>query len=144
MITYVTVFIRTKRLIFYQAINLFISSADELFGPITVIRRVPGLPPQKILWTAFRLEARDWERINDIRSIISDANSLQQYFSHEKKPSLWRAIPVLEELQTAWESKRDSGRFITYETAIDNGLQKINKYYSKFDDKPVYILSLGT
>ena len=124
-------------------INLFISSADKLFSPITVICHAPGLPPQKIPWTAFWLETRDWEHINDICSIISDANSLQQYFSHEKKPSLWHAIPALEELQTAWESKRDSGRFMAYETTIDCGLQKINKYYNKFDDKPVYILSLG-
>ncbi|KAK2464611.1 hypothetical protein APHAL10511_003400 [Amanita phalloides] len=68
----------------------------------------------------------NWASINNDRSL----------------PSLWHAIPVLKELQTAWESKRDLGRFMAYETAIDHGLQKINKYYNKFDNKPVYILSL--
>ena len=125
-----------------QAINLFVNSADDLFGPITVIRR-QGFAQKKIPWTAFRLEGKDWDRINDIRLIIGDANAIQQYFSHEQKPTLWRAIPAFEELQTAWEDKRDSPKFKDYETAINRGLQKIGKYYNKFDDKPVYTLSLG-
>lgn len=50
---------------------------------------------------------------------------------------------MLKELQTAWESKHDSERFMAYEIAIDYSLQKINKYYNKFDDKLMYILSLG-
>jgi len=51
---------------------------------------------------------------------------------------------MIEELQTAWEAKRDSDRFSTYQTAINNGLEKLNKYYSRFDEKPAYILALGT
>ena len=82
--------------------------------------------------------------MNDARLIISDANSNQQYFSHEKQPTLWHAVPAFEELQTAWELKQVSSRFAPYKTAIDSGLQKIGKYYSKFDEKPVYIISLGT
>src|SRR6266550_850651 len=126
-----------------QSINLFINSADELFGPITTIRR-QGYPIKKIPWTAFRLNVNDWERVNDIHLIISDANFIQHYFSHEKKPSLWRAIPAFEELQSAWEAKRDSSRFRTYHTAINGGLEKLGKYYRKFDDKPVFVLSLST
>jgi len=30
-----------------------------------------------------------------------------------------------------------------YGTAINNGLSKLNKYYSQFDEKPAYIIALG-
>ena len=125
-----------------QPINLFINSADELFGPITTIRRA-GLPAKQIPWTTFSFKASDWERVNDIRTIVADANNIQQYFSHELRPTLWRAIPTFEELQTGWETKRDSPRYMLYKNAIDRGLSKIGKYYSKFDEKPAYILALG-
>ncbi|KAG1729651.1 uncharacterized protein EDB91DRAFT_1252966 [Suillus paluster] len=49
---------------------------------------------------------------------------------------------AMEELQTAWESKSENIRFTLYKEAIQWGLAKIGKYYSKFDDKPVYILVL--
>ena len=53
-------------------------------------------------------------------------------------------IPAFEELQTAWESKSSTQKFKPYKTAINHGKEKISKYYNKFDDKPVYILSLST
>lgn len=121
---------------------MFISSADELFGPITTIRR-PSHAVKHIPWTAFAFTNRDWERVNDTRIVISDANDMQQIFSSEQHPTLWRAIPALEELQSAWEKKRDMPKYALYNGAIEKGLDKVGKYYRKFDDKPVYILALG-
>ncbi|KAG2739191.1 hypothetical protein P692DRAFT_20756371 [Suillus brevipes Sb2] len=74
-----------------QAINLFVSSADELFGPITSIR-CHGQVTKHIPWTAFALKTLDWECVNDTRIIISDANDIQQYFSSEQQPMLWRTV----------------------------------------------------
>ena len=51
---------------------------------------------------------------------------------------LWRALPVIENLQTAWEAK-----YAMYHDAINDGLEKLKKYYSHFDQKPIYILALG-
>ena len=126
-----------------QPINLFINSADELFGPITTIRR-PGLPAKQILWTTFAFKAADWERVSDICTIIADANNIQQYFLFELQPTLWHAIPAFKELQTGWETKRDSPRYVLYKNAINRGLSKISKYYHKFNEKPAYVLALGT
>jgi hypothetical protein len=75
--------------------------------------------------------------------MIQDSTRIKQSFSAEKRPMLWRALPAIEELQTAWESKRDNPKFGTYRTAINDGLAKLNKYYSRFDEKPAYILALG-
>ena len=56
---------------------------------------------------------------------------------------LWHALPVIENLQTAWEAKLDDDRYILYRDAIQDGLDKLKKYYSRFDQKPTFILALG-
>jgi hypothetical protein len=58
-------------------------------------------------------------------------------------PTLWRALPAMEELQTAWEAKQDSVEYALYKDAINDGLGKLYKYYSRIDKKPAYILSLS-
>ncbi|KAI0260130.1 hypothetical protein BGY98DRAFT_1104760 [Russula aff. rugulosa BPL654] len=42
---------------------------------------------------------------------INDSNDIQQLFSSEQQPTMWRALPALEELQTAWEDKRKLDQF---------------------------------
>ena len=75
--------------------------------------------------------------------MVQDSNRIQQSFSSEKQPTLWRALPAIEELQTAWEAKHDDLCFAMYRSAIKDGLSKLNKYYSRFDEKPAYILALS-
>jgi hypothetical protein len=125
-----------------QAINLFLQSADTLYGPITTICR-NGRIEKKIPWSAFTLTEKDWDRVADARDILKDSNDIQEFFSSEQQPTLWRVLPVLEELQTAWEDKQKSPRFFLYRDAIDAGLAKLQKYYSRINTKPVFILALG-
>ena len=120
-----------------QPINLFINLADELFGLITSIQHPAG-SNKHIPWTAFSFKAHDWDRVNDMQAVVSDANAIQQIFSHEHQPTLWLAIPTFKELQTAWEEKRNSPRYHQFKDAIDTALTKIGKYYNKFDDKFIY------
>ncbi|KAF8882596.1 hypothetical protein BD779DRAFT_1444716, partial [Infundibulicybe gibba] len=119
----------------------FIRSADGLFGPITTLRsehRVTKCIP----WSVFELSDLDWATVLDTWTILEDSNRVLHHFSEDKCPSLYRALPAIEELQTAWEKKRNSTRFAKYSDGLDNALAKIKKYYTKFDDKPVYVLAL--
>jgi hypothetical protein len=120
---------------------MFIQSANTLYGPITTIRR-NGRIEKKIPWSAFALTEGDWGWVADARNILKDSNDIQELFSSEQQPTLWHALPVLEELQTAWEDKRSSPHFLLYQDAIDAGLGKLQKYYSCIDTKLVFILSL--
>ena len=61
----------------------------------------------------------------------------------EKQPTLWHALPLIEELQTAWEAKCNDQKYIVFRNAIQDGLDKLKKYYSRFDQKPAFILALG-
>jgi hypothetical protein len=74
---------------------------------------------------------------------LQDSNNIQELFSSEQQPTLWCALPALEELQTAWEDKQKLVHFILYRDAINAGLAKLCKYYSHIDTKPVFILALG-
>ncbi|KAF8257168.1 hypothetical protein EI94DRAFT_1633581, partial [Lactarius quietus] len=71
-----------------------------------------------------------------------DSNRIQQYFSSEKQPTLWCALPTLEELQSAWERKRDSPKYVLYKDTLTYGLEKLRKYYSHLDEKPSFVLAL--
>ncbi|KAG6913654.1 hypothetical protein DXG01_005302, partial [Tephrocybe rancida] len=48
----------------------------------------------------------------------------------------------LENLQSAWEDKLVNALYALYHAAIRDGLEKLIKYYTRFDCKPVYILTL--
>jgi hypothetical protein len=53
----------------FQPIDLFLQSADSLYGPITTIRH-NGRVEKKIPWSVFALTERDWERVADARDIL--------------------------------------------------------------------------
>lgn len=69
---------------------------------------------------------------------------IQQLFSASKTVSIYNAIPAFEKLLTQWENKRKDPDLAQYHAALDAGLEKLRKYYLKFDEKPAYILSLCT
>lgn len=114
---------------------------------------------KKIRWDAFKLLEEDWARIDDARLILKvrllntfpamltcgqDSNDIQQVFSSEDKPSLYKIIPRLEQLLTSWEDKLEDDCFAPYHEALSQGLAKIRKYYNKLDEKHVYVLALCT
>ena len=54
----------------YQAIILFIASADHQYSPITTIRR-DGQVAKHLLWSAFTLSQIDWERVLEACEILA-------------------------------------------------------------------------
>jgi hypothetical protein len=75
---------------------------------------------------------------------LQDSNQVLHHFSADKNPTLYCALPALKYLQSAWEVKLKDLQFKLYHDAIKDGLAKLMKYYQKFDEKPAYILALGT
>lgn len=52
-----------------KPIGLFLSSADELYGPITTLRR-DNRVVKHVPWSAFKLADTDWHRVVDVRDIL--------------------------------------------------------------------------
>ena len=97
---------------------------------------------KKIPWSASQLANADWEWVKDVCDILKDSRTLQHHFSSEMLLTLWHVLPAVEELQTAWEAKHNDDHFAIYSDAINDGLAKLNKYYSRFNEKPSYVLTL--
>ena len=147
----------------YKPIGLFLSSADEIFGPITTLRR-DNRVVKHVPWSAFKLGNSDWERVVDVRDILDVCEvfcslfgiklthimmiyrtliRFSNTFLPKKQPTLWCVLPALEDLQSKWEKKRDSPRFDLYKDALTDGLEKLKKYYFRLDEKPSFVLALG-
>ncbi|KZS87028.1 hypothetical protein SISNIDRAFT_420140, partial [Sistotremastrum niveocremeum HHB9708] len=118
----------------------FCATADARFGPITTLRRDGKV--KHIPWKAFKLTDADWERVGQLVEILKDAQRIQQVFSSDQLPTLWRAIPAIERLQTAWEKKVEDPKFSLYAPGIVKALNKIAKYYCDFDKHPVFVLAI--
>jgi hypothetical protein len=69
---------------------------------------------------------------------------VQQTFSNERTPTVWRIIPSLEFLIKRWESMVDQPRFRDVKEAIAEGIESLKKWYRKVDHtSPAYFICLG-
>ena len=76
--------------------------------------------------------------------LVQDANKVLHKFSTVKYPNIYCAITTaFEALQTAWETKLACNCYSAYHNALHDGLRKLQKYHSKFDQKPAFLLALG-
>ncbi|KAG6912790.1 hypothetical protein DXG01_012140 [Tephrocybe rancida] len=102
----------------HQPIASFLNGADELFSPITTLRK-KGRLVKHIEWSTFKLVEQDWIRVVDTKDILVDANNIQQVFSSEKQPTLWHALPALERLLSAREKKKANPHYALYIEALE-------------------------
>jgi hypothetical protein len=63
------VFFLCSHFIKFKPIGLFLSSADEIFGPITTLRR-DNRVVKRVPWSAFKLSDSDWAQVVDVRDIL--------------------------------------------------------------------------
>jgi hypothetical protein len=56
---------------------------------------------------------------------------------------LYNVLPAVEELLSAWESKITDCRYTIFVRALKAGIDKLKKYYSRFDLKPAILINLG-
>jgi len=48
----------------------------------------------------------------------------------------------MEALLTAWEKKLNSAQFALFRAALADAIDKLNKYYCKFDNIPAILLAV--
>ena len=51
-------------------------------------------------------------------------------------------IPLIEDLLSRWDDKLNDPTYIAYHTALQDGIDKLRKYYCAFNDRPAFILSV--
>jgi hypothetical protein len=69
---------------------------------------------------------------------------VQQTFSCERTPTVWRIIPALEFLIKRWESMITEPKFREVKAAITEGVENLKKWYRKVDrTSAAYFICLG-
>jgi hypothetical protein len=70
---------------------------------------------------------------------------VQQTFSNEHSPTVWRIIPSLEFLVKRWETMASQPRFRDVREAITEGVQNFKKWYQKVDEtSDAYFICIGS
>jgi hypothetical protein len=70
------------------------------------------------------------------------ADVAQQAFSSELGSTLHLAIPALETLHKAWSSRVKRTKYACFTPALDAVAEKLDEYYEKTTESPVYIMSM--
>jgi hypothetical protein len=77
--------------------------------------------------------------------LYQEPSNVQQTFSKERTPTVWRIIPALEFLIKRWESMVEQPRFRDVKDAITEGVLNLKKWYRKVDNtSSAYFICLGT
>lgn len=125
-----------------QPINHFISLADKLFSPITTHWWQNN---QTHFLVGFSLKPLQRIGITSIMDMLSlTPTPFNTCFHMTILPfSGGQFLPLKTDLQSGWENKLKFHKFMKYADTIKKDLMKLGKYYSKSNDKPVYILVLS-
>ncbi|CAE6365245.1 unnamed protein product [Rhizoctonia solani] len=84
---------------------------------------------------------KQFEVLQDIRSVLSILHEAQELLSAEKTPTLALALPVYETLLEALDDCVDKFPELRY--AIERGIDKLSDYVSKARNLPVYTLAMA-
>ena len=55
----------------------------------------------------------------------------------------YKVFPLLERLQTEWETLRDDNKYFPIQHTLNAGLKNMAKWYRKMDDTSIYFISHG-
>ncbi|PSR75311.1 hypothetical protein PHLCEN_2v9174 [Hermanssonia centrifuga] len=84
----------------------------------------------------------EWDRIKLFIDLLGHADHAQQAFSSDRVSTLHLAIPALEALFKAWDSRRSREKYASFAEALSIGTAKIAEYYDKTGDSDAYIVSM--
>lgn len=104
--------------------------------------KVPKLRNGKT-YEMFKMSASEWETLELVRDVLEVPANACQSFSFASRPSLYRTIPILEYVQTQWETMAEDEGFASMKGPILKGLDNFNKWYRHTDDSDAYFITLG-
>lgn len=124
----------TRLLKVRRACNKFTLLADD-------DERVPNLKPPKT-YSVFKLTDGEWQLLELIRDALQEPAAACQTFSHSSRPTVYRAFPVIEFMQTKWEQMAANPKYAIISQALNAGLDNLRKWYRTLDNSNMYFISL--
>ncbi|GJE88702.1 hAT transposon family protein [Phanerochaete sordida] len=124
-----------RTLILQKAITAFINQADDS-------DEVPNVERGQPKWSSYRLEPEEWDLMKLIYKVLDEAAIVQNHFSSETIPTVWRVLPLYESFMREWETMQCSSAMAVLRPAIECGLESLRKYYNKSENAPVNIVAM--
>jgi hypothetical protein len=136
-------------------VKLFISTADDS-------EDVPKVDKGQPTYNSYRLSKDEWDLLALIQQVLAvfilpfnhiilvltvvdvhqAAAEVQEAFSAEYYPTIWRVLPLYEDFIAKWKEFAADPNMFQLWPAIEAGLESLEKYYNKTDDSPVHIVSM--
>jgi hypothetical protein len=67
---------------------------------------------------------------------------IQQQFSGELHPTVWKILPVFEVLIDRWQEMSHKGDYSNLQSALQKGIDSLTKYYNKANISAAQVVSL--
>jgi len=108
----------------FEAINLFVGTADALFGPITTVR-TNGRISKKIPWSAFRMSNLDWERVKDVKDILTVCSFVTRVHPCDILTSYIRILKISNILSHLSDFQHSGARSLQSKSCKPHGRQGV-------------------
>ena len=103
--------------------------------------KVPNLKPPKS-YAMFKLSEGEWSLLKLVRDGLKEPALSCQSFSHSTRPSVYRALPVIEQMQQRWEAMVKDRKYAQIVPALKASLENLRKWYRSLDDSSIYFICL--
>ncbi|KIJ12263.1 hypothetical protein PAXINDRAFT_14886 [Paxillus involutus ATCC 200175] len=89
-----------------------------------------------------KLTADEWKHVGLFASLLAHTDNAQQNFSSDAGPSLHLALPALEALHKAWDSRSIQSKYMVFSTGLNAAVNKIVEYYERTADLDTYTMAM--
>lgn len=119
---------------------------------------VPRVDAKQPSYASYRFEETEWSLIEKIHSVLEVCNLLvsmytmfshfqesgkiQQQFSSDASPLVWKVLPMIEEFMQNWTETSLKPDYKILHPAIQSGLQTMGKYFGVATRSSAQILNL--
>ncbi|KAF8799820.1 hypothetical protein BYT27DRAFT_7217371 [Phlegmacium glaucopus] len=104
---------------------------DELDNALDASEQVPNLTKNRG-YADLQLTKKDWDRLEVVCNVLREPSDVQQTFSNEHAPTVWRIIPSLKFLIKQWETMVTQPQYREVKDAIMEGVISFQKWYRKY------------
>ena len=97
---------------------------------------------QQIRLLELQLSDAEWGRVRTLLALLGKSEKAQQSFSSDSGPAVHLALPALEALHMAWDSRTTKPEYSDFWPALEAGVNKINYYYDRMSINELYTIAM--
>ncbi|KAG1834972.1 hypothetical protein DFJ58DRAFT_847502 [Suillus subalutaceus] len=97
---------------------------------------VPNVDKNQRKYASYRVSDTEWDLLTMIRKVFAAAADVQEAFSAEYYPTIWRILPLYKDFIIRWQTFSEDPKMAA-------GITNLEKYYNKTDNSPAHIVSIS-